>query len=60
MHYPLPVHRTEAYAGLGYKPGSLRVAEKMADEICSLPMFPGLNELQIGAIAAAVGEATGR
>jgi dTDP-3-amino-3,4,6-trideoxy-alpha-D-glucose transaminase len=60
VHYPVPVHLAEAYAGLGYTPGSLPVAEKMAGEICSLPMFPGLDEMQISAIAAAVGEATTR
>ena len=60
VHYPVPVHLAEAYAALGYEPGSLPVAEEMADQICSLPMFPGLNEMQISAIAAAVGEATDR
>jgi len=56
IHYPLAVHRTEAYARLGYEPGSLPVAEAMAGQACSLPMFPGMDGAQIDAIAAAVAE----
>jgi dTDP-4-amino-4,6-dideoxygalactose transaminase len=47
------VHRTEAYAHLGYEPGSLPVAELMAEQVCSLPIFPGMDDVQIDAVAAA-------
>jgi dTDP-3-amino-3,4,6-trideoxy-alpha-D-glucose transaminase len=60
VHYPVPVHRTEAYAELGYQPGSLPVAEEMAEQVCSLPMFPGIDDEQISAIAAAVAAAPNR
>jgi len=60
VHYPVPVHRTEAYAQLGYQPGSLPVVEEMAEQVCSLPMFPGIDEDQINAIAAAVAAAPTR
>ena len=60
VHYPVPVHRTEAYANLGYQAGSLPVAEQMADQSCSLPIFPGIDGSQINAIAAAVAEVTNR
>jgi dTDP-4-amino-4,6-dideoxygalactose transaminase len=53
VHYPVPVHRTEAYAHLGYEPGSLPVAEEMAEHACSLPIFPGMDDVQIDAVAAA-------
>ena len=56
VHYPVPVHRTEAYAHLGLHAGSLPVAESMADRVCSLPIFPGIEDGQIGAIAAAAAE----
>ena len=46
-----PIHRTEAYAQLGYEPGSLPVAEEMAEQVCSLPIFPGIDDDQISAIA---------
>jgi dTDP-3-amino-3,4,6-trideoxy-alpha-D-glucose transaminase len=54
VHYPVAVHRTEAYADLGLEAGSLPVAEAMADRVCSLPIFPGMTSAQIEAVAAAV------
>jgi dTDP-4-amino-4,6-dideoxygalactose transaminase len=58
VHYPLPVHRTEAYAHLDYEPGSLPVAEEMTNQVCSLPIFPGMDDAQIVAVATAVREMT--
>jgi len=43
IHYPVPVHLQNAYAHLGYHRGDLPVTEKLASEILSLPMFPGLS-----------------
>jgi dTDP-4-amino-4,6-dideoxygalactose transaminase len=56
VHYPVPVHRTEAYAHLGLHAGSLPVTERAADRVCSLPIFPGIEDWQIGAIGAAAAE----
>jgi dTDP-4-amino-4,6-dideoxygalactose transaminase len=47
LHYPIPLHLTEAYAHLDYKKGDFPVAEKLANEILSLPMYPELTEDQI-------------
>jgi dTDP-4-amino-4,6-dideoxygalactose transaminase len=60
VHYPVAVHRTEAYAHLGYEQGSLPIAEEMAEQVCSLPIFPGIEDTQISAIAAAVAEVINR
>jgi dTDP-4-amino-4,6-dideoxygalactose transaminase len=46
FHYPVPVHLQNCYTSWGYKPGSLPVTERVASEIISLPMFPGLTEEQ--------------
>ena len=47
IHYPLPVHLQEAYKHLGYKKGDFPIAEKMANEILSLPMWVGLKKEEI-------------
>jgi dTDP-4-amino-4,6-dideoxygalactose transaminase len=47
MHYPIPLHLTGAYSYLGYKPGDFPKAEKLAQEILSLPMYPELAKEQI-------------
>ncbi|MBA7698621.1 dTDP-3-amino-3,6-dideoxy-alpha-D-galactopyranose transaminase [subsurface metagenome] len=47
LHYPIPLHLTQAYAFLGYKKGDFPVAEKLANEILSLPMYPELAKEQI-------------
>lgn len=47
LHYPIPLHLTQAYSHLEHKKGEFPVAEKLANEILSLPMYPELNEQQI-------------
>jgi dTDP-4-amino-4,6-dideoxygalactose transaminase len=46
LHYPIPIHLQKAYAHLGYTAGSFPVAEKIAGEILSLPMYPQLRNEQ--------------
>jgi dTDP-4-amino-4,6-dideoxygalactose transaminase len=46
IHYPVPVHLQPAFAALGSGPGSFPVAETAAQEILSLPLFPGITEQQ--------------
>jgi dTDP-4-amino-4,6-dideoxygalactose transaminase len=53
-HYPEPVHLTGAYSRLGYPHGAFPVAESLAREVLSLPIFPGISELQLESVAAAV------
>ncbi len=47
IHYPVPIHLQKAYEHLGYKRGSFPVAEKLANRIISLPMYPELERQQI-------------
>jgi dTDP-4-amino-4,6-dideoxygalactose transaminase len=53
-HYPDPVHLAPAYAHLGYTEGSFPVAEQVAREGLSLPMFPGITEDQLTAVAEGI------
>jgi dTDP-4-amino-4,6-dideoxygalactose transaminase len=55
IHYPDPVHLTPAFADLGYKSGSFPVAERIAREELSLPMFPGLRREAIEHVAHILG-----
>lgn len=55
-HYPVPPHLTDAYAGLGYAPGAFPVAEELGRTALSLPIFPGMTETQVEAVAEAVGD----
>jgi dTDP-4-amino-4,6-dideoxygalactose transaminase len=54
IHYPIPVHLQPAHADLGYKAGDFPEAERAADEVLSLPMYPELSQTQIEQVAAAV------
>jgi dTDP-4-amino-4,6-dideoxygalactose transaminase len=55
-HYPEPPHRAEAFAGLGYGPGTFPVAEALSRECLSLPIFPGITDEQLERVAAAIAE----
>ena len=46
IHYPKPIHLQDASSSLGNGPGSMPVAERLAAESISLPMFPGIEEVQ--------------
>lgn len=54
IHYPIPIHLQEAYASMGLGPTSFPVAERCAQEMLSLPMFPELSPQQIDVVCHAV------
>jgi dTDP-4-amino-4,6-dideoxygalactose transaminase len=43
VYYPLPLHLQPVYSDLGYKKGDFPQAEKVCDQVLSLPMFPELS-----------------
>jgi dTDP-4-amino-4,6-dideoxygalactose transaminase len=57
VHYPTPLHLTQAFAHLGYRAGQFPVAERTAGELLSLPIFPGISERQQRRIVDALAEA---
>ncbi|MBF9222164.1 DegT/DnrJ/EryC1/StrS family aminotransferase [Hymenobacter ruricola] len=60
IHYPVPPHRQQAYAHLNIPAGTYPIAEELAATSLSLPMWPGMTEEHVVAVAAAVREFFGR
>jgi dTDP-4-amino-4,6-dideoxygalactose transaminase len=60
IHYPVPPHRQEAYAELGFGPGSFPIAEQLASEVLSLPIGPHMSDDQVDAVIAEVRKAVTR
>lgn len=54
IHYPIPIHLQKAYSFMGIKKGTYPIAEKAADEILSLPMYPELSEEQMEYISETI------
>jgi dTDP-4-amino-4,6-dideoxygalactose transaminase/acetyltransferase-like isoleucine patch superfamily enzyme len=54
IHYPIPLHLQKAYASLNYGEGTFPVAERVAAEIISLPMYPHLSDGQQARVVEAV------
>jgi dTDP-4-amino-4,6-dideoxygalactose transaminase len=59
VHYPIPIHLQEACRSFGYTAGAFPIAENLAEEFLSLPMFPELTEEQIEYVARCVSETVG-
>jgi dTDP-4-amino-4,6-dideoxygalactose transaminase len=55
-HYPEPPHLSAAFAHLGYSRGDFPVAEALALEGLSVPMFPGITESQLESVRAAIAD----
>ena len=60
IHYPIPVHLQPAYANLGYRRGDFPVAERAADEVLSLPLYPELSSGAVERVARAVARSAGQ
>ena len=54
IHYPIPPHLQRAYGDLGFAAGAFPVAERLADEVLSLPMGPHLADADVERVIAAV------
>ena len=59
LHYPLPLHLQKAYAHMGHKKGDFPVAERAAERLLSLPMYPELTEDQIEYVCSSIKEFVG-
>ncbi len=55
--YPTPIHHQPLYKRLGYNNAELPIAQRLANEVLSLPVHPALSSADTEAIAAAVDSA---
>lgn len=51
IHYPIPPHLQKAYARLGFKKGDFPLAERLANEVLSLPMGPHMSDEDVKMVA---------
>jgi len=56
VYYPYPLHLQPLYASLGHKPGDFPHAERAAQEVLSLPMYPELRKEQVARVVDAIAE----
>ncbi len=54
IHYPIPPHLSQAYAGAGWKRGDFPLAETLADEVLSLPIGPHTSAEQVDYVCTQV------
>jgi dTDP-4-amino-4,6-dideoxygalactose transaminase len=52
IHYPKPPHLQPAYADAGHRAGDFPLAERLSEEVLSLPMGPHLSDEAVGYIVS--------
>lgn len=60
IHYPTPPHLQGAYRELGWKQGRFPIAERIHEEVLSLPIGPHLGLDQVQAVVDAVSRSSAR
>jgi dTDP-4-amino-4,6-dideoxygalactose transaminase len=54
IHYPVPPHLQEAYRHLGFQPGDFPIAEEIAATCLSLPMYIGMEDVDVKRVCDAI------
>ncbi|MEO1519618.1 MAG: DegT/DnrJ/EryC1/StrS family aminotransferase [Cyanobacteria bacterium J06633_2] len=55
IHYPIPCHLQPAFNYLGYQEGAFPHSEELAQQVLSLPMYPGLSEDHVDRVVDVLG-----
>jgi dTDP-4-amino-4,6-dideoxygalactose transaminase len=57
IHYPVPIHLQAPYrAKYGYSEGSFPIAERLAGQVLSLPIYPAMTEEEVRTVSRLVRE----
>lgn len=59
VFYPVPLHRQECFADLGFSEGAFPVAEKAAGEVLALPIFAEMRDDEVERVAEELRKALG-
>lgn len=59
IHYPTACHLQPAFEHLGHRRGAFPLAERMADDVLSLPLWPGMRDEDVALVAEACAIALG-
>lgn len=60
IHYPLPPYRQNAYADLRLRPGTFPIADRLAEQVLSLPMGPHMLPEHVSMVASEILRFTNR
>ncbi|MEL6319365.1 MAG: DegT/DnrJ/EryC1/StrS family aminotransferase [Cyanobacteria bacterium J06626_14] len=55
IHYPIPCHLQPAFNYLGYQEGAFPHSEELAQQVLSLPIYPGLSEDHVDRVVDVLG-----
>lgn len=56
IYYPVPFHRQECFADLGYNDADFPVANALAESVLAVPIYPELTRAQIEEVVATIAE----
>jgi dTDP-4-amino-4,6-dideoxygalactose transaminase len=59
-HYVPPLHLQPIFRDLGYRAGSLPVTERLADELMTLPIYPGMVNEDVDMVVGALADVLSR
>lgn len=54
IYYPVPFHKQDCFASLGYNADEFPVSGKLADEVFSIPVYPEMTESEQDEVIATV------
>lgn len=57
IHYPIPPHLQKAYTSLNKKKGDFPIAEELAENCLSLPIWPGMTQEHVKTVADVIKKA---